>query len=451
MLEKGDVIPSLSLLSSCSFFKFELIPVTAISLFRTCDSSSLIVKIAIMKIRTITYGLYVEAKDFLINGLLEKKFDPIAALLDAMRIELATIDHEVQTVRVSVSSFENWLIPLMSNHNMSLETAIEMLFAQLRRVNITFCSVGNCSTQAGIELLPKVLEACPILHGSVLFSKTNETIIAPDFESCCRAAKVCLDLASSCGDLGNFRYCAAFNCKSGSPFFPVSFHEGLGSTVAIGFENGDVLLPNLEGVKSHEVGRSRLIESLKQQYAPIQSIAMSVCAKFGVEYIGIDASWNPSLCIEGSIGRGLEQIIYPTGQTRFGSMGTLAAVSTLTSAAKSLVAEGLKLVGYNGLMLPVMEDLRLAELAVQQPQPYSLRDLLLLSSVCGVGLDTIPIPGNTSVEDLAGVYMEVAALAFRLDKPLSCRLLPMQGKEAGDMTSVSSPYLCNTRVFSING
>jgi len=65
------------------------------------------------------------------------------------------------------------------------------------------------------------------------------------------------------------------------------------------------------------------------------------------------------------------------------------------------------------------------------------------------GLDTVPIPGDVTADSLAGVFMETSALAFRLDKPLSCRLLPMKGKKAGDWTEVDSPYLVNTRVFSV--
>lgn len=143
---------------------------------------------------------------------------------------------------------------------------------------------------------------------------------------------------------------------------------------------------------------------------------------------------------------------------QFGAMGTLAAVSTVTSAVKALAlpspsnnntsAENtVKLVGYSGLMLPVMEDTILAQRATEGR--FTLRDLLMFSAVCGVGLDTVPIPGNTSATVLAGVYMEVAALAFRLNKPLSCRVLPQQGKLAGDTTEVVSPYLCNSTVFPL--
>lgn len=72
----------------------------------------------------------------------------------------------------------------------------------------------------------------------------------------------------------------------------------------------------------------------------------------------------------------------------------MAAVSAVTSAVKSLSSNGVKLIGYNGLMLPVMEDLILADRAAQNPPTFTLRDLLIFSSVCGVGLDTVPVPGT---------------------------------------------------------
>ena len=190
---------------------------------------------------------------------------------------------------------------------------------------------------------------------------------------------------------------------------------------------------------------------------------------------------------------------------RFGQFGTLAAVSAMTGALKALEAEqaqreaeeasvdatvfgsiseayssgagtttitttseeskGLRLCGYCGLMLPVMEDVVLASRAAgvslddkgvpgatAAASTFSLRDLLTFSSVCGVGLDTVPVPGSITTSQLAAVYTETGALAYRLKKPLSCRLLPMQGLEAGEMTAINpedNPYLTNTRVFSL--
>jgi uncharacterized protein (UPF0210 family) len=87
---------------------------------------------------------------------------------------------------------------------------------------------------------------------------------------------------------------------------------------------------------------------------------------------------------------------------------------------------------------------------------YMLRDLLAFSAVCGTGLDTIPLPGDTNAEQVAGVLAEVAALSSALGKPLTARLLPLPGLRAGEMTAFgasSDPqiaqYFVDTRVMTI--
>jgi uncharacterized protein (UPF0210 family) len=72
--------------------------------------------------------------------------------------------------------------------------------------------------------------------------------------------------------------------------------------------------------------------------------------------------------------------------------------------------------------------------------------LLLYSSVCGTGLDAVPLPGDSSVEFIAHLLLDVATLAHRLNKPLSARLFPVPGKKAGEYTTFTSPYLTNTRI-----
>lgn len=101
--------------------------------------------------------------------------------------------------------------------------------------------------------------------------------------------------------------------------------------------------------------------------------------------IGIDASINPGLELPNSVGAGLEHIVFPKPNV-FGDIGTLAAVSTVTKALKSLqVSTDIKFTGYNGIMCPVMEDLILTQRSNELK--YKLKDLLLFSSVCGVGTD----------------------------------------------------------------
>ena len=70
--------------------------------------------------------------------------------------------------------------------------------------------------------------------------------------------------------------------------------------------------------------------------------------------------------------------------------------------------------------------------------------------MCGTGLDTLPLPGDTDSTQIAGILLDVAALAHRLDKPLTARLMPIPGKVPGDLTSFDFEYFANSRVLSIN-
>ena len=70
-------------------------------------------------------------------------------------------------------------------------------------------------------------------------------------------------------------------------------------------------------------------------------------------------------------------------------------------------------------------------------------------TLCGIGLDAIPLPGNTSTEQLAKIIGDVASLAIRLRKPLSARLLPVAGKAAGQRTEFDSPYLVNATIQAL--
>jgi len=128
----------------------------------------------------------------------------------------------------------------------------------------------------------------------------------------------------------------------------------------------------------------------------------------------------------------------------FGSHGTLAAAATIT---RSLEPIEIKKCGYNGLMLPILEDEGLASSA--DMGSLDLQKLLLYSSVCGTGLDAVPLPGDTSEERIASVLRDVAYLSFKWDKPLSARLLPIPEKTAGEKTDLNSPYLRDCSILSV--
>jgi uncharacterized protein (UPF0210 family) len=113
-------------------------------------------------------------------------------------------------------------------------------------------------------------------------------------------------------------------------------------------------------------------------------------------------------------------------------------------------------------MLPPLEDVGLAEGAANGD--YGVTTLLALSSVCGIGLDTVPVhvAGLFGSDDSAAtaatspkrchcierVLSDVAGLAYRLGKPLSCRLFPYPAA-SGEATAFDHPHMCNTAVFAL--
>jgi uncharacterized protein (UPF0210 family) len=96
-------------------------------------------------------------------------------------------------------------------------------------------------------------------------------------------------------------------------------------------------------------------------------------------------------------------------------------------------------------MLPPLEDRGLAN----RSDSFTLSDLLSYSAICGLGIDCVPIPGETPPEKLAAVYADTAMMSYRLSKPLSVRVLPIPGKQAGEKTSFTNPWLVNANIFEV--
>jgi hypothetical protein len=132
------------------------------------------------------------------------------------------------------------------------------------------------------------------------------------------------------------------------------------------------------------------------------------------------------------------------GVPKTGLHGSLAAAAILTEAIERA---NFPRTGFSGLMLPVLEDAVLARCAAEGT--LTVKDLLLYSAVCGTGLDTVPLPGDTSAEQIAAVLLDLSALALRLDKPLTARLMPIPGKKAGDPTGFDFDYFANSRVMAL--
>jgi uncharacterized protein (UPF0210 family) len=93
-------------------------------------------------------------------------------------------------------------------------------------------------------------------------------------------------------------------------------------------------------------------------------------------------------------------------------------------------------------MMPILEDSTLARRWAEGR--ISIDALLAYSSVCGTGLDTVPLPGDLSTVQIERMLSDTASLGYKWNKPLSVRLLPVPGRRAGEKTSFNDPHLVNT-------
>ena len=243
---------------------------------------------------------------------------------------------------------------------------------------------------------------------------------------------------SSPGGEGNFRFTAAANCLADTPFFPVAYHQGT-PAFAIGLESPGLLQEAFRDSKDIEDGKAKLKSLLETEFRPVEKLALEIARDDHREYRGIDVS--PAPAKDASIGAAIEALT----RLPFGSASTLAACAAITDVLKSL---SIKICGYSGLMLPVLEDPVLAQRAAEGR--YSVRELLLYSSVCGTGLDVVPLAGDTPAKELAALIRDVAALSTKLHKPLSARLFLIPGKKAGDHAEFDNPFLTSSVVMKLD-
>ncbi|HVH09364.1 MAG TPA: DUF711 family protein [Gemmatimonadales bacterium] len=177
---------------------------------------------------------------------------------------------------------------------------------------------------------------------------------------------------------------------------------------------------------------------LEARLRPLERLGRELARRGKRVFGGIDLSPAPGK--DASVGAAIEGL---TGRP-FGDASTLAACAAITDALKRV---RVKRCGYSGLMLPVLEDPVLARRASEGR--YSVRELLLYSSVCGTGLDVVPLPGDAAPERLAALVGDMAALAVKLGKPLSARLFPVPGKAPGDLAHFDDPYLTDCVVMKV--
>ncbi len=387
-------------------------------------------------IRTITLGLADP------HPLDSKTIAHAQKLLQQAHARYHDAGYEVQTVRISTR-------PLLDDLADWSPAAILAYAQELQRMlddaEIEYCSLGTVFASQPTFPLEKLELVADLLVATKVLSMTVH-LATPEhglrFEAALPIAHIIQRLAHETAEgFGNFRFAMLACVAPGSPFFPAAYHAGPAS-LAVGLQGAPILINCLrvagaDGLHTldHAVITDSVRVALIEQTTPIVALGQEIAQAQSMLFGGIDLS--PAPMAEESIVTAMELC----GYGPIGSPGTLAVASALTAALKST---SLPTCGYNGLMLPVLEDAVLGQR--WEEGRVSTHQLLLYSAVCGTGLDTIPLPGACPATTIAHLLLDVATLAQRYQKPLSARLFPVPGRQAGEYTTFTSPYLSNTRI-----
>jgi uncharacterized protein len=384
-----------------------------------------------LRIRTVTAGLPMA--DLADLGRLEATL----ARLGRARSYFESLDFEVQTLRIATSSC---VADLAASDLHGSLAALEQLDRRVHEAGVTL-SIGTIQREDGLRpglaaWAAELIARTRATSFSLNIASDSQGVLTHNLSS---AAETMLAISRVFADgSGNFRFAAAAHLPAGTPYFPVAHHEG-SESLALGLESASLVYEIVADLKEPAQAESVLRARLNEILQPIERSAQAFAQLEQCRYLGIDPSPAPGL--DRSIGAAIEAL---SGQP-FGSAATLQACAQLTGALKSL---SIQCCGYSGLFLPVLEDELLAQRAIEQR--YGLQQLLLYSSVCGSGLDTIPLAGDVAPTAIARVLHDVAALASRLRKPLSARLMPIPGKRAGDRLKLDSPWLTESVAFAID-
>ncbi|MCC7104540.1 MAG: DUF711 family protein [Chloroflexi bacterium] len=261
------------------------------------------------------------------------------------------------------------------------------------------------------------------------------------YRACAAYGRIVRALAETTANgFGNLQFTASAGCGPDIPFFPVAYHLSDEPAFSVALEAADLAGAAMEGDGSLRDAEKRFAASVATLRARVDDVASRLVGETGVRYAGVDLTPAPFPEDGASAAGALERL----GVGTFGAPGTLAASSLWTRALRQEAARG---TGFDGLMLPVLEDSVLARRAGERS--YGWHMLLLSSAVCGTGLDTVPLPGDVSEETLALFAADVATLSLVMQKPLTCRLLPVLGKGAGERTTFDFPYFANGAVLDV--
>lgn len=391
-----------------------------------------------MIIRSITAGFNFNNQD---KSYVENK---IIKFFDLSESHFRDIDIQVRTNRLNLSSFSvndindvekvkstiKWLSRFSSNNG------IRWLCLPISTMNIN-TNYPKMLHNTTLEIVKRYKNVF------INFIVTDDGIISSE------GIKIASKLIKSSSTLSNngydnFRIGASFNVKPNSSFFPFAFNDGNDNfSVALELVSlfQDIASKNMDLLEFRDNVINYLLPKIKQ----INKLCLEIEHKTTIKFAGIDLSLAP---FPDEDKNSVAKLIELLGVDLFGSNGTLFLTAFLTDIIKEIIHKsGIRSIGFNGVMYSLLEDTRLSR--TNNTKGYSIDSLISYSTVCGCGLDMVPVPGNILDDEIASIMLDIAAISCKIKKPLGVRILPIPEKHVNEFTDFSYDFLSNTRIMAV--
>lgn len=378
-------------------------------------------------------------------GIMPGTWEDIASFYRLAEDAFGEKGYEVQTGRLVLDPLHPGM-PVTRASLFSYLESVERGIARcpIRWVCLPLSSQVSWKSEDLFLLVPELIARFPFLFINMLITTDRKVNIPRTRDA---AENILKTSRLSSNGYDTFRVGVGANIKPNTPFFPFTWHDDpAGFSLAV--EVIGALIEAAERMPTESSLHSVLDEferTLTGHCLIIGEAAKNVEKATGLVFKGMDISLAPFPDGRRSVAGLLERL----GLRCFGDAGTLMLTAALSRLLKRVLAKsGIKAAGFNGVMYSPLEDHRLAEV-LRRSSALTTDKFLLYSTVCGCGLDMIPIPGDTMPDDLAGCITDMATLSLALDKPLGLRLLPIPARLCNEVTDFNHDFLVNTRILSL--
>jgi uncharacterized protein len=310
-------------------------------------------------------------------------------------------------------------------------------------VNVDFVGGFSALVEKGItpgdrsliEAIPSALTETDRVCASVNVASTRAGINMDAVLLMAETIKKAANLTAGKDGLACAKLCVFSNIPQDIPFMAGAY-LGIGeadSVINVGVSGPGVVRKAIDravgGNSKLDLGEiSEIIKRTSYKVTRVgELIGREVAQTLNIPFGVVDLSLAPTPNVGDSVG----EIFQSLGLLSIGVPGTTAALALLNDAVKKGGAFASSRVGgLSGAFIPVSEDINISEAA--KSGLLSLEKLEAMTCVCSVGLDMVAIPGDTSVDTLAGIMADEMAIGVINKKTTATRLIPVPGKKAGE-------------------